>query len=191
MIDHAVKHIAGQLNQFLKNAFDLHEDIVVISNLLEQDGSVASHVNNKLVLFLMNIEKDTTPYRQPNGNRSTPDRAVVSNVPLYLNLYLMFAGHFTGKNYPEALKFISSTIDFFQRNPVFSHENSPNLHARIEKLILDIENLDLRDLHSLWGILSSRYLPSILYKVRMVTFGYEDVIDQLPVITRPQASLDR
>lgn len=190
MIDHAVKHIAGQLNQFLKGAFDLAEDIVVISNILEQDGSVASHVNNKLVLFLINIERDTIPHRQPIGNRASPHRAVMSSHPLYFNLYLMIAGHFSGKNYPEALKFISSTIDFFQKNSTFDHHNTPELHKNIEKLMLDIENLELKDLNSLWGMLSSRYLPSIVYKVRMVTFDSQDIVSQVPVITRPGASVN-
>ena len=51
MIDAAISHIAGQLNQYLKRSFDLNEDIVVVSNILEQDGSVASNVANKLVMF--------------------------------------------------------------------------------------------------------------------------------------------
>ena len=42
MIDAAITHIAGELNQYLKRSFDLTEDLVVISNILEQDGSVAT-----------------------------------------------------------------------------------------------------------------------------------------------------
>ena len=61
MIDAAISQIAGQLNQYLKRTFDLNENIVVISNILEQDGTVASNVDNKLVMFLINVEKVATP----------------------------------------------------------------------------------------------------------------------------------
>ncbi|MCH8292601.1 DUF4255 domain-containing protein, partial [Candidatus Poribacteria bacterium] len=127
MIDSAISHIASQLNQFLKRSFDLNEDIVVISNILEQDGNLASHIDNKLVVFLVNIEKDTVPHRQPNGNTVGGNRSMISYPPVYLNFYLMFAAHFSGNNYLEALKFISNTISFFQRRPLFDHQNTPDL----------------------------------------------------------------
>jgi hypothetical protein len=57
MIDTAINHIASNENQYLMRAFDLHEDVVVVSNILEQDGAVATHVDNKIVVSLVNIEK--------------------------------------------------------------------------------------------------------------------------------------
>lgn len=191
MIDAAVTHIATQLNQHLKSSFDLQEDVVVISNILEQDGNVAAHINNKLVVFLINIERDTSPQQQRNGRAAGGERSLVSHPPIYLNLYLMFAGHFSGKNYPEALKFISNTIGFFQGRPVFDHQNSPDLDRRIDRLALDIENLDLKDLGALWGALSGKYLPSILYKVRMVALDSGDVQDRQPALQKPQSSFNQ
>lgn len=186
MIDSAITILAARLNQFLKRTFDLPEDIVVLSNILEQNGSVAPHVNNKLVMFLVNIEKDTTPARRDSGHRSV-DRHGLTHPPVHLNLYVMLAGHFTGSTYPEALKFISHAISFFQRQPVFDHQSSPDLDPRIDRLVLEIENLDLKDLSSLWSILSSKYLPSVLYKVRMVTFDAGDVVRHVPAVKEPQS----
>ena len=183
MIDSAIGHITGQLNQFLRRSFDLTEDIVVISNIVEQDGNIAPGINNKLVAFIVNIEKDTAPYPRRHGSTAGADRAVIAYPPMYVNVYLMFAGHFSGNNYQEALKFISQTISFFQRRPVFDHQNTPDLDPQIDKLILDIENLDIKDLSTLWGSLSGKYLPSILYKVRMVAFDSGDVRTQVPTVT--------
>lgn len=182
MIDAAISHIAGQLNQYLRRSFDLNEDIVVVSNILEQDGNVASNVANKLVIFLINVEKETSPVRSPNNDTTGLDRSVVSYAPIYLNLYLMVAGHFNGANYPESLKFLSNTISFFQRHPVMDHDNSPDLDGRIEKLILDIENLNIKDLSTLWSAISGKYLPSIIYKIRMVAFDSGDVRRPEPLI---------
>ncbi len=189
MIDSAISHIVGQLNQYLRRSSDLTEDIAVISNILEQDGNLASNIDNKLVVFLVNIEKDTVPNRQPNGSMVGKDRSVISYPPVHLNLYLMFAGNFGGNNYLESLKFISNTISFFQRNPVFDHQNTPDLDGRIDKLVMDIENLDIRDLSNLWGILSGKYLPSVLYKVRMATFDSGDVRGQVPTLKQTTPSV--
>lgn len=190
MIDAAINHIAGQLNQFLVRSFDLNEDVVVVSNVLEQDGNVAPHINNKLVVFLANIEKDTSPQRlpfQPPAQFVGADRAIVSTPPLYLNLYLMVAAAFSGSNYPEALKFISNAIGFFQRQPVFDHTNTPELDDRINKLVMEMENLNIHDMSNLWGVISGKYLPSVLYKMRMVAIDAGDVRSQVPVMKAPQS----
>jgi hypothetical protein len=183
MINSAISHLANQLNQFLKRSFELNEDVVVVSNILEQDGSLSPNVNNKVVVILTNIEKDTVPYRQaPNGKTVSGGEGARSGIgrpPVYLNLYLMFVANFSGNNYSEALKFISKTIGFFQRQSVFDQHSTPDLDPRIEKLILDIENLSIQDLSNLWGLLSGKYLPSILYKVRMVSFDTDDIIGQV------------
>ena len=190
MIDNAINHIATELNQHLKRSFDLSEDVVVISNILEQDGTVATHVNNKIVVSLVNIEKDTVPFRQQNAAAGgVTGRSVVTAPPVFFNLYLMFASYFSGNNYQEGLKFISHTISYFQGQPVYDHQNSPVLDKNIYKLILDIENLNTQDLSSLWGVLSGKYLPSILYKVRMVAYDSGAVVKQTDSMTMPQTSV--
>ena len=190
MIDAAITHIAKELNQYLKRSFALSEDIVVVSNILEQDGTVAAHVNNKVVVFLVNIEKDSVPFRPMGGVSGAIDRTLMSSPPIFLNLYLMFAGYFSGSNYQEGLKFISTTIGFFQGQPMFDHHNSPDLDNNIDKLILDIENLDMRDLSTLWGVLSGHYLPSVLYKVRMISIDSGAVRREITSVKKPQSLLD-
>jgi len=187
MIESAVSHIAGQLNQYLKRNLDLTEDIVVVSSLLEQDGTVANHVNNKLVVFLVNIEKETATQRRPPHNGGGP--VVVGYPPIYLNLFVMVAAHFASSNYTEALKFLSKAVSFFQSRPVLDHSNSPDLDPEIQRLVLDIENLGTHDLSNLWGVLSGRYLPSVLYRVRMVAFDSDDVRAQVPTVRQPDPSV--
>ncbi len=189
MIDTAINHIATTVNRHLMRSFGLNEDVVVVSNILEQDGTVATHVNNKIVVSLVNIEKDSVPVAQSRAGGAPGVRSIVTSPPVHFNLYLMFASYFSGNNYQEGLKFISNTISYFQGQSVFDRNNSPGLDRRIEKLVLDIQNLDITDLSNLWGVLSGKYLPSILYKVRMVTFDGEAVSEQTPKITRPDQSL--
>mgnify|MGYP001827120649 CR=1 FL=1 len=189
MIDAAINHIASSANQYLMRSYDLHEDVVVVSNILEQDGTVAAHVDNKIVVSLVNIEKDSHPLSQPNISASTTSRIPVTNLPIHFNLYLMFASYFSGSNYPAGLKFLSNTISYFQGQSVFDHQNSPDLDRNIDKLVLDIQNLSLDDLSNLWGILSGKYLPSVLYKVRMVSFDANALKDQASEMSKPIPTL--
>jgi len=185
----AVSGIASQLNQSLRRTFKVGEDLVVVSNLTETDGNLVSPVLNKLALFLVNIEKDTLPYRPSALSHAGLGRAGVSQAPAHLNLMVMFAATFSGTNYPEALKFISHTIGFFQSRPVFDHQNTPELDPRIDKLMLEIENLGMSDLSNLWGILSGKYMPSVLYRMRMVAIDSGQLSGQAPYVSQPQAGV--
>ena len=189
MIHAAVSHIANQLNHFLKRSFDLSEDVVVLSNIAEPDGSLAPNVNNKLVVFLVNVEKDTLSSRHQGGSGGIEFSS--SSFPaVFLNLYVMVAANFSGASYAEGLKFLSNAISFFQRQPIFDHQQTPDLDRRINKLVLEIENLKTQDLSSLWGMLSGKYQPSILYKVRMISFESGDVLSQISPIKGIQSSVD-
>ncbi|MBC3875302.1 DUF4255 domain-containing protein [Undibacterium flavidum] len=184
MINAAISQLAFQLNQYFKNNFQVLEDVVVVSNLMELDGSLVPNANNKLVLMLVNIEKDTVPYQSNPIRRGNDQRLLQHSAPLFLNLYVMLAANFGGGNYAEALKTISNAIGYFQQQAVFDRHNTPGLDVRIEKLILDIENLKIPDLNNLWSLLGGKYLPSVFYKVRMVTVDNSGVIGQVPVITQ-------
>lgn len=189
MIAAAITGIASQLNQSLRRTFKVGEDLVVVSNLTEPDGNLVSQASNKLALFLVNIEKDTLPYRPSALAHANLGRAGLSQAPVHLNLMLMFAATFSGTNYPEALKFISHTIGFFQSRPVFDHQNTPELDPRIDKLMLEIENLSVSDLSNLWSILSGKYMPSVLYRMRMVAIDSGQLSGQAPYVSQPQAGV--
>ena len=182
MIATSINHITKYLNQACKNAFDLNEDIAVISNLIEQDGSVPPNIDNKLVVSLVNIEKDGVAFK-PSFKSATHTRSDAKKYPpVHLNLYVMVSSYFTGKNYIESLKFLSFAMTFFQRNSVFDHTSTPDLDPAIDKLILDIENLDMKDFSSLWSVISGKYVPSILYKMRMVTIDSDAVSNRVPTL---------
>jgi hypothetical protein len=184
MIDVVINHVASSANKYLMRSFDLHEDVVVVSNILEQDGTVATHVDNKIVVSLVNIEKEVFPLTR-NFAATSHSRSTNSNEPIHFNLYLMVASYFSGSNYQEGLKFLSKTISYFHSHNMFDHQNSPSLHPSVDKVVLDIENQSIDDLSKLWGMLSGKYLPSVLYKVRMVTYESNAVLGQTSELSNP------
>jgi hypothetical protein len=169
LIDVALGVVVGQLNQALRRSFAVREDLAVLANILEQDGRVGAQVENKIVVSLVNIERDTVAQREHRPGANPLARALSSPEPVHLVLSVMFAANFGGTNYTEALKLISGTIGFFQSRPVFDQRNTPELDRRIDRLALDIANLSVADLSNLWSILSGHYVPSVLYRMRMVS----------------------
>lgn len=170
MIDHALLQIATQLNQHLRLSFQLTEDIVVLSNLMEMDGTSAPSCQNKLVIFLAGIKNNPSKNQESRSGMRQQAQANKNSLA-NVNLMMMCAANFSGNQYPEALKFLSATIQFFQENAIFDHDNSPNLDPQLDKLMLAVEDLSLSEMNTLWRAYAGHYLPSILYRVQVVSNG--------------------
>lgn len=183
MIAAAIGQIAKELNLALSRQFGDGEELVVVSALVGSDGAAAPQAIDKLALFLVNIERDPVAPRGVHTTRGSGERVGIGAAPVNLNLLLMVAANFSGNNYPEALKLISHTLAYFQANPVLNHHNAPELSGDIDRLVLEIEDLSTTELSNLWGVLGGRYLPSVLYRVRMVSVDAARLSGQAPRIS--------
>ena len=154
---------------------------MVVSNLQELGGTPVAFSAGKLVLFLSGVERDTVAHRVTQGS-SSASSVIQSAVPVYLNLLVMCAANFSGSHYTEALKFLAAAIAYFQGNPAFDHQNTPGMDSRLERLALNMENLSSQEMHSLWSIHGGRYLPSALFRVRMITLDSSTVRSRDPVV---------
>jgi hypothetical protein len=192
MLEAAISLIAAQLNQALRSAFQVSEDLAVVSSLVDVNGNTPASAGNRLVIFVANIERETVVAAQ--GARTavaSADRDAIAqtSAAVHLNLMLVFAANFGGNQYTEALKFISATVAFFQGRALFDHHNSPDLDPRIERLVLEMVSLDLPELSNLWGILGGKYVPSVLYRMRMISFDSGHITRLLPRVARTQGSV--
>lgn len=185
MIAAAVNRVAHELNLAMKRRFQTTDEVVVVSNLFEPDGSPVVHAADKLAMFLVNIEREATPQSGMNRIGVGGGRTGLFQPPICLNLMVMLGANFSGANYPEALKYISGAAAFFQSRPVFDHSNTPDLPSGIERLAFEIENLSIADLGNLWGVLGGRYVPSILMRARMLVIDSSAITAQVPLVERP------
>ena len=55
MIDNALTTIISELNDFLKIKFNISEDMVILSNIVDASGSPILKGDNKLLCSLINI----------------------------------------------------------------------------------------------------------------------------------------
>ena len=175
MIDKALETIRNELNAHYRQTYGLDEDKAVIANLISQEGSIAAGEANKVVITLINIEQETTLRNQRSIRQEGDDYYKYHN-SVSINFYIVVAAYFSDQNYLEAMRFISSVILFFQNKKVFDHVNTPQLDKGIDKLTLEMFNLDLNHLSNFWSFIGAKYLPSLIFKVRMLTYADETVV---------------
>ncbi|MCF8361007.1 MAG: DUF4255 domain-containing protein [Prolixibacteraceae bacterium] len=179
MINLAVEFIDEIVNEHIKVKFDLNENKLVFSNLVNQDGSLSLKENNKIVASLVSVQEErmNKSSSMKLGQGKFNEQGVFKP-PMYINLYILFSVYFEPQLYNEGLKFLSIIISYFQSNNVFTPETYQELDPAIEKLIFEMENMSLQEQNNLWASLGCKYLPSVLFKVRMLTIS-EDVVIKL------------
>lgn len=167
MINNALNFLCFELNAHFRTAMDTIEEKVIESNLCNTDGSQPMQIQDKVVMTLVNIAPNSTYRDVPSFKRTPVDTTTVQTViPLNIDLNVLFSASFS--NYTESLTFITSTISFFHSKAVFTRQNSPSLAPNIEKLTVEMEPANLEQNHFLWSMLGCRYIPSVLYRVRMI-----------------------
>ncbi|ELR71189.1 hypothetical protein C900_02993 [Fulvivirga imtechensis AK7] len=181
MIHNVLPVIASELNDYLKSRFNAVEDKVILSNIIDQDGSVAIEGSNKVVITLINIAEETMI--KANSNQHLIGSSYVDFAPsISVNLTLMISAYFSPKNYVESLRFISGVIYFFQSKPLFTSQNTPGLSQNIDKLHFDLLSLTPHELMNLFSMMGAKYTPSVVYKMKMLTFSQDNIVDEIPAI---------
>ncbi len=186
MINEALEFIASELNVYFRKIFQVSEDKVIVSNLVNAEGNTPIAINDKLVICLANIEQETS-VANLGFVRKTNDGFQVRNQPLNISLYVLFAAHFN--NYNESLKFISATISFFQFNYVFLSKDYPALEDLADKLVFELLKTDYQNAHYLWNALGARYMPSMIYKLRMLTIDEQNILKSGSLISSTDGSV--
>lgn len=177
MIDNAMKFIVSELNKYVVRHIDAEQDpsikdFIVLGNIARAyDEPKDTTIAGKGVATLVNIEEDRIS-KSPLNYIRVDDKVEYRNPKVFLNLYCLFAvNHGT---YEIALQYLSLIIQFFQYKNVINHANSPSaadprLDPRVEQLVFDMVSMNFEQVNHLWGTLGGKYLPSVLYKVRLVT----------------------
>ena len=86
---------------------------------------------------------------------------------------------------------LSYIIKFFQSHRLFDRDNSPTLSSEIEKLTIELVNLPFTEQREVWAALGMSYMPSVIYKVRMVVFTDTDTVEIGSDITEKEVSLQK
>lgn len=169
----------------MKSVYNITEDKVIVSNLVNADGSIAIQETDKIIMTLAGVEPDRS--KSDTGSYVTTPKGNFQRVkpPINVNLYLLFSAYFTPENYVEGLKFLTSTIAFFQnRGGVFNAQNTPTLDTGVERLVAELVPMEFKDISNLWGSLGAKYLPSVLFRLKTISIEYLTPTPEIPAINR-------
>ncbi|MDO5968956.1 DUF4255 domain-containing protein [Flavivirga aquimarina] len=182
MLDKVLIFITDLLNRNLKMSFGLTDDIVVPGSLINLDGSVTNNIENKVIISIINLEHEKTVKHMGGYIPDNQGDFSKVNPPVYLNLYLLISANYNSDNYLEALKMLSAVIGFFQASRVFASSDYPDLDSSIDRLTFEIYNVPIQELSHVWSGIGAKYVPSMVYKVRMVGIQKGDVKEQIPAV---------
>ncbi|HEU4719668.1 MAG TPA: DUF4255 domain-containing protein [Bacteroidia bacterium] len=167
MISNALQFTRDALDQYLKNLFGLGESKVLLNKLIENNGDVPPGNQNKVLITLINIEKETLkPFYQRNQKNDNGGYSNMSTSERY-NLFILISANFD--DYTEGLQFLNACMQFFQVNQAIDSNSYSGMPADVGRLEYDIEKITYHQMHGLWTSMGARYLPSVVYKTRLLT----------------------
>lgn len=183
MIRTALEFIKNELDAYI---VDREQDpahysignVVDLKPMSTPGGAVNITDTTHVTIMLAGVEEERRegkrPYYIPSGDKEF----LKLNPPVELDLFLLFAAH--NNHYETALRDISNVIAFFQSNIIFDDQRFPALNATvidqankpwqlIERLSFKLYSLSFEQQNNLWSMLGTKYLPSVVYKVNMLT----------------------
>jgi len=175
VLDICAKTILLELNQYMQARTGLKEDVVVfkscIGNALRALSSSTSKPPNKTFMGVINlIEEDINQTGKTYVQQG--NHYIVKNVPLNFYLHLLFATSFQDEHALAGLQHLSLIVAFFQFKNTFNTQNTPTLQdTGVDAFSASILKIDPQQYQSLWQVLQTPYLPSIVYKVGLLSIA--------------------
>jgi hypothetical protein len=175
MLYEVLNFLKAQLEFYISEGRKSGEPLIQLSNpwSVNDDNHKSSFLNS---ISLINVEeekifKTQEPLITQNKNGSFSKR----EPDLKLNLYILISAY--NKQYDDGLKFLSKVVSFFQQRNVFRKGDDDlagsNFPDKVEKLLVELYTAGFEQQNQIWASLSIGYIPSVIYKVRMVIVDAE------------------
>ena len=184
MISNALVFLKNQLNAHLRVGHML--DAPIDDRVVFLDGERTDPVTFKagaVTALLINIEEETA-LRPPDRFSSVTENGTREQVQpeIRLNLYVLFVARF--KKYEEGLAHLSEIIQYFMGHRQFDAATSPELGEDLERLVVELVTMPFSEQNEVWNALRTTYLPSVLYRVKMVVFRDSQAARAAPITQR-------
>ena len=173
-----VPNILKQSLDLLKLTVDTYNgnsiEVVEISNIATlNDGDEFLESASPIILSVINIEEDSLAripqVYLPNPNRDNPAKKY-NNPTQHFITSILFTAYTKVKSngsYLDGINKLEHVIRCFQEQRVFMLNGTT-------KLILDLESLKINELNQLWSMLGNKYMPSVLYRMRVISIQHDE-----------------
>ncbi len=192
MIGDVLVFLRKHLDEQLKADLGVTPDDPSGDKVVFLDGDKIEPITFKLGAvseLLINVEEERV-LRQPDLYARQVEDGTTQRVQpdIRLILYVLFVARF--KQYESSWEHLSKIIEHFQTQRVFEPENSPDLPAGIEKLVLELVTLDFAGQNEVWNALRTTLHPSILYRVKLIALR-DRKPETLPQVSEPSIDLHK
>ncbi len=173
MITDAIFKILFFLKDKVDNYNESTSSVVEIVNIATlNDGDEFLDSTSPIVLSIINIEEDTTarnpnvyiPQTNPPQKYNNPSQHLVLSI-----LFTAYNKEQKKEKYEDGIKKLEHVMHCFQEERVFFIDVGTMVNPNVVKVILDMESLKISELNQLWSMLGNKYMPSVLYKMRLIS----------------------
>lgn len=181
MIGDVIEIVAMELSIFLSIQLggQVASNRVIPTNIMSPDGKLDTDADNAILLSVADVRQSTAVPSMGSIQVSTTigleTRKEVSL--LAVDQYLLFSCYFPD-SYKTALNNMYHMLRFFTLRPVFNHVNTPSLLTGVEQLSFELQAQDFQQKSHMWGMIGSKYIPSLLYKMKLFSF-YKEQPEQI------------
>lgn len=170
----------------LSKLVDPGQSVIEITNIATlNDGDDFLLAKTAITLSIVNIEEDKTLRNQSVYLKETNDHTQISRYKQptqHLIISVLFASYSKDlSKYLDGLDKLKGVISYFQQNNSFYYKNDDTemidyntylgkteaQQQNYHKITMESVSLSTEQLNQLWSYLGSKYMPSMLYKMRL------------------------
>jgi hypothetical protein len=164
MLDVALQFLTDQLRAGLRASLGNAGFKVMLTQMADDTGDCA-FAKDSLGLCVVNLEEEPSLRNMTPGDKDFGARPFIAEPALHLSLQVLCAANFSR---PDAeLRCLYEVVQFFHRCSVFTQAEFPALDSRIKMMRVESQPLNMEQRNQLWACLGAKYLPSVLYQVRL------------------------
>lgn len=166
MIYSVLSTFSKGLSDYLCLSYKLVDEVVVLG---VPGGENKNFSTNKIIVSLVNIERETASGIQFNY-KNVSEKQFKKTLPVWqLNLYVLIAAVFMEKQYEEGLRLLSGAMLYIQGNSTFTLPETGVM------LAVEPVNLSFSELSNLWSVCGGTYCPSVLCKIRVLNMDTDNI----------------
>lgn len=171
-------------------------DIAIANIATLEDLSPLNTSKSPIIISIVNIEEDKTLKNQSFYLKETNDNNTISrfkNPTQHLILSILFSSYIDDPSmYLNGIEKLNLIINYFQQNSTFyiKVDDSELIYyldfmsktetekLNYSKITFEITSLTMEQLNQMWSYLGSKYMPSLLFKMRLYPVQVDTVIQE-------------
>src|ERR1051325_1273607 len=167
-------------------------NVVDLKSIVLPNGTIDTTDTTHITVMLVGVDEERREGKRPQYIPTADKQFLRLNPPVEVDLVVLFVAH--NKSYTAALRGLSDVLGFFQASPVFDATRYPALNASvtnadetpwrlISRLSFSLCSMTFEQQNNLWAMLGSKYMPSVVYRMKMLTVFETRGQEKVPAIT--------